>query len=94
MQKLTLAELKRRLAIGTRVALVRVGNSTEGRGIGARTVCHLQSNAVAFYRDDDARTPPEKTWLFWPKASEVEGTSEGFLIHVPEANYSIEYRWL
>ena len=81
-----LAELKRRLRVGTRVELI---NPRSPRQAGVREVSRVQTNAVAF-RNADGR----ESWLDFPTAKHLSGTPTGFIIHDPEdSDFTLEYAW-
>jgi hypothetical protein len=76
------AELKRRLRPGVTITMVRRDYPPlKGIGIDAtgipRKVVVAQSNAVAF---ESVRGDGKPSWLYWPKASEVELLDDGFKV--------------
>ena len=80
----TMADLKRKLALGTAVKLVNWQGKTDpsaNPNIGVtRYVVKAQSNSVAFNADKNAKTG---SWWEFPPASLVEITPTGFKVYEP-----------
>lgn len=89
---MTLAELKRKLTVGTRLRVTHslLGPVNPPRGAG-RTVVKVQSNAVVF--ECDERSDDRQSWLYWPKAKDLHATSDGFEI-IENGEVAVRYRWL
>jgi hypothetical protein len=84
--EMSLAALKRRLTVGTELEMVAgppPRRGTERPDPWPRRVAKVQTNAVAFEGDDYSRG--ELSWLWWPAASCVEVTAEGFTLRYPDA---------
>ena len=72
-KKKTLAELKRDLKLGIKIKMIKreVNGSESGTIAGVREVTKVQSNGIAFktlLHDGIIKN----SWLYFPKASEVE----------------------
>ncbi len=84
---MTLAELKRRLAPGTKVTLI---HSAMGPCEKRRTVARLLSKQVAFQPEGGT----ELSYLPFPAAKDIRETADGFEVHFPDdSNIMVAYRW-
>lgn len=80
----TLADVKRKMALGSKWYCVRVFNNNEDMGV--REIGKVQSNAVAFLKPDG-----KLSWLWWPKAKDVQVEGNSFTIlqnGVPKLKYT------
>lgn len=80
----TLADVKRKMTLGSKWHCVRVFNNNEN--IGVREIGKVQSNAVAFLKPDG-----KLSWLWWPKAKDVQVEGNSFTIlqnGVPKLKYT------
>jgi hypothetical protein len=94
---MTLAELKRRIKPGVELTLV---NNPKGPCRIRRTVVKAQGNAMACSGHGDPgdglnkAKPGALSWMWWPKASGLEGTEKGFRIYDPhDRGFFVEYEW-
>ncbi|MCD8252745.1 MAG: hypothetical protein LUD40_12475 [Phocaeicola dorei] len=69
----TLADVKRKMTLGSKWHCVRVFNNNEN--IGVREIGKVQTNAVAFLKPDG-----KLSWLWWPKAKDVQVEGNSFTI--------------
>ena len=79
----TLADVKRKMTLGSKWHCVRVFNNNEN--IGVREIGKVQTNAVAFLKPDG-----KLSWLWWPKAKDVQVEGNSFTIlqnGVPKLKY-------
>lgn len=94
---MTLAELKRRLAVGTYVRKV-TGYPLVGRVDQLRIVVLNNSQEVAF--DGEGVTEDKgPSYLSWPKAKEIIETDRGFKIHrisqsVADLRWHLTFEWI
>jgi hypothetical protein len=96
----SLADLKRYLALpnaAMRMVSHEWYNATQGEWISKsphnpnyRGVSILQSNAVAF---EDDTTKSGKSWLYFPKASEIAFDSATNQITITERSTRLVYQW-
>ena len=96
-QKLTLAELKRRLAPGTRLLLVHAPPVPASLGPKTlpveRIVQQVRSADVIFAPSAFSKGQP--SYLTLPKTSCLEATERGFRIYdEPGSEFYLEYEWL
>lgn len=80
----TLADVKRKMTLGSKWYCVRVFNNNENMGV--REIGKVQSNAVAFLKPDG-----KLSWLWWPKAKDVQVEGNSFTIlqnGVPKLKYT------
>ena len=80
----TLADVKRKMTLGSKWHCVRVFNNNEN--IGVREIGKVQTNAVAFLKPDG-----KLSWLWWPKAKDVQVEGNSFTIlqnGVPKLKYT------
>lgn len=75
---MSLAELKQRLQVGTKLTLIEAP-WLAWRERRYRTVTHSQSNAIKL-QDRDIPGPPGESWLEWRRGTTVEVTGDGFRI--------------
>ena len=68
----TLADVKRKMTLGTKWHCVRVSDNED---MGIREIGKVQKNAIAFHRLDG-----ELSWLWWPKAKDVQVQGDSFTI--------------
>ena len=61
----TLADVKRKMTLGSKWRCVRLFEG--GKDLGVREVGKVQGNAVAFLKPDG-----KLSWLWWPKAKDVQ----------------------
>ena len=89
---ISVAELKRRLTLGTRLTLVRAPWLPEGQEI-QRTVVVARATAIAM-QPANLRKPDEHSWLYW-KGVQAEETAGGFKIKWRDDPHAseFEYRW-
>lgn len=86
-EKLTVAELKRRLTPGTRLRLVQ---NFMGGCDRPREVAKTTTTAVALTQIDEPSAP--LSWLPWPKAADLRATPDGFAVY--EGNrLTVRYVW-
>lgn len=84
---MTLTELKRRLAPGTKLTLI---HSMSGPCEKKRTVARLLSKQVAFSQKDSA----ELSYLPFPAAKDIVETADGFKVCFPDdSRCMVAYRW-
>ena len=90
---MSLAALKRRLTVGTRLEM------TSGpawfppeRFPWPRTVAHVQSNAIAFA--GDTHSGGRLSWLYWPKARNVAVGPNGFAVLFDDGTAPLVYRFV
>ena len=79
----TLADVKRKMTLGSKWRCVRVSN--QGIDTGVREIGKVQTNAVAFVRPDG-----KLSWLWWPKAKDVQVEENAFTVlqnGVPKLKY-------
>lgn len=80
----TLADVKRKMTLGSKWHCVRFFNNNEN--IGVREIGKVQTNAVAFLKPDG-----KLSWLWWPKAKDVQVEGNSFTIlqnGVPKLKYT------
>lgn len=80
----TLADVKRKMTLGSKWHCVRVFSNNENMGV--REIGKVQSNAVAFLKPDG-----KLSWLWWPKAKDVQVEGDSFTIlqnGVPKLKYT------
>lgn len=80
----TLADVKRKMTLGSKWHCVRVFNNNENMGV--REIGKVQSNAVAFLKPDG-----KLSWFWWPKAKDVQVEGNSFTIlqnGVPKLKYT------
>lgn len=80
----TLADVKRKMTLGSKWRCVRVFNNNENMGV--REIGKVQTNAVAFLKPDG-----KLSWLWWPKAKDVQVEGNSFTIlqnGVPKPKYT------
>lgn len=68
----TLADVKRKMTLGSKWRCVRLFNNED---IGVREIGKVQTNAVAFLKPDG-----KLSWLWWPKAKEVQAEGDNVVI--------------
>lgn len=92
-KKMTVAELRRRLVPGARLALVRA-HFLEAGEVWERTVDCALREGVAFAGDE--RSKGRRSWLDFPKAARLTRTSGGFIIRDGDGDprFDLEYAWL
>lgn len=94
---MSLAEVKRRLTVGTEIAVVQ--NTSRPETVGhRRRVVKVQGNAVVLKPDewdDGALARYGGSWLYWPKASDVhyEEGVETFALSYPDGG-RLKFRFL
>lgn len=86
----TFAQLKRDLKVGTIVKTVLNNCKPEMTGE-IRKIQVVQSNAIAFERKEDSSRP---SWLWWPKASEIEYDGDTFKVYAAPASWNNNTRTL
>ena len=69
----TLADVKRKMTLGSKWRCVRVSNQDKDTGV--REIGKVQTNAVAFVKADG-----KLSWLWWPKAKDVQVEGDSFTI--------------
>jgi len=85
---MSLAELKRRLAVGVRLRLVERPGQTGLEEM--KRVALVQTNAIAFGPPDCKRG--DLCWIWWAKGQRVETTHHGFKLLWPNGNF-LRYEW-
>lgn len=83
MSMRTLADVKRRMTLGSKWRCVQLFEG--GKDLGVREVGKVQSDAVAFLKADG-----KLSWLWWPKAKDVQVEDDTFTIFqngVPKLRY-------
>lgn len=92
MNKLTVAELKRRLVVGAK--LVQTLN-LRGPCENPRTVAEVSTTEVRFSGPGSDGAPESRLWsLSWPKASQLRETEDGFEIDFAPGRVGVRYRWV
>lgn len=71
---MSFAALKRKLVVGTKLELVQSPFANAPRPL---VIEKVQTNAIAFAGDE--YTKGRLSWLYWPKANEIEVTEDGFI---------------
>jgi len=76
---MSLAEIKRRLVVGSKVELVHHSwyPNLKPTMLGVRSIKTAQTNAVQFSNG---------SWLWWPKADHVRDTDNGFEVSLYEGS--------
>ena len=69
----TLADVKRKMTLGSKWQWVRIFNNNEDLGI--REIGKVQTNAVAILKPDG-----KLSWLWWPKAKHIQIEGNSFTI--------------
>lgn len=88
-QTMPLAELRRRLTVGTKVTLIAARYLKPGEER-RRKVHRVQSNALAFIAPEIEGT--ELSWIYWQPGTRVEIVSED-IFRIVTPHYAISYRW-
>lgn len=87
----TLADIKRRAQVGTRMLLMYAAGLPAGHAPIERTITHVQSNAIAM-------TPwPGRTadsWLHWPVASWVRIEDDDTFTILEDGRVELTYRFI
>lgn len=86
VKKLTVAELKRKMEIGTILTMV----DFHGQGVNKRRVVAGISSTFVKMTGDGVKDG-EHTYLNWPKSTELVGTEDGFIINGKYG--SLKYVW-
>nr|DAN44288.1 MAG TPA: hypothetical protein [Bacteriophage sp.] len=73
MSMKTLADVKRKMTLGSKWRCVRLFEG--GKDLGVREVGKVQGNAVAFLKPDG-----KLSWLWWPKAKDVQVEENAFTV--------------
>jgi hypothetical protein len=93
---MTVAELKRRLQPGTKLALVRAYWMAPGQPPVERTVLKVNSVDIIFASQPDFANG-KQSHLSIPKASQLHATEKGFVIRDtgdnPDPKFELEYEW-
>lgn len=69
----TLADVKRKMTLGSKWQCVRIFNNNEDLGV--REIGKVQTNAVAFLKPDG-----KLSWLWWPKSKDMQINGNSFTI--------------
>lgn len=89
----SLAALKRHCQLGVTLTMVRNDWCSTGPLIGVpRKIISVKSNAIALEKEGSERG----SWLYWPKASEMQFTDKGFVVSLNRThpqNPSMEYEY-
>jgi len=86
MNKLTVAELKRRLGPGTKLRMVEFC----GEEVNKARVVFSVSTTYAQFKGDGIKDN-ETSYMNWPKATELTGTEDGFIIDTKFSR--LRYKW-
>lgn len=86
VKKLTVAELKRRLVVGTKMTMVEFC----GIKVNKARVVEKVSSSHAIFSGDGIKSS-DLSYMKWPKASELTETEDGFEI---DTKFSVlRYKW-